>query len=98
MEPLHIRKQYEMHVPVEQYGFISCHIEGTVEEAVEAYREIQEQVKVQPKGLSDSEFRELYDKVAKGVPVNGDPGIIEQLNPHQRFALNEVKKFIKRNK
>lgn len=92
-------KMYEMHVPVEQYGFISCEIMGaTAEEAVAEYRTISELVKVQPKGLSDADFRALYDKVARGEAIQGDPGIIEQLNPQQRFALNQAKLFIKRNK
>lgn len=89
--------KYTLHVPVEQYGFIGADLEGSAEEAVRAYREIGDLVKVQPKGMPDNEFRALYDKVASGTPVNGDPGIIEQLNPQQRFALNECKKYVKRN-
>lgn len=89
-------RKYTSHVPVEQYGYIGVELEGTPDEAVEAYREIQALIKVQPKGLSDNDFRKLYDDVAAGSPVVGDPGMLEQLNPYQRFALNEAKKFVKR--
>lgn len=78
------------------YAYIEAEYEGDAEGAVAAYRELTEAVKVQPKGLPDKDFRELYDKVASGVPVQGDPGVIEQLNPQQRFALNEIKKYLKR--
>lgn len=90
--------KYLAHVPVESFGFISVEVEGSAEQAVAAYREITEAVKVQPKGLSESEFRALYDLVASGQPVNGDPGIIDKLNPQQRFALTCAKNFIKRTK
>lgn len=88
----------ELTIPVEQYGNIKPTVEGTVEEIVAVYRQFAEAVKVQPKGLSESEFRALYDLVARGQPVNGDPGIIDKLNPQQRFALTCAKNFIKRTK
>ena len=31
---------YEVHVPVEQYGFITANVEGTAEDAVLAYNEV----------------------------------------------------------
>ena len=88
-----------MHVPVEMYGFISCTLEGSVEEAVEAYRAIAAAVKPQPiSDINSKEWLELYSTVASGKPYQGDPGILDSLNPLQRFAINEAKKFIKRNK
>lgn len=95
-----MEKRYLAHVPTEQFGFISVELSGTPEQAVEAYREVAMLVKdglYNSQGVSEAEFRTLYDKVAKGEAVQGDPGIIEQLSPMQRFALNEVKKFNKRN-
>lgn len=87
-----------MHVPVEQYGFIGItDFEGSVEDAVQKYKEIQEAVKPQPiSDVTSKEWIELYDKVAAGIPIQGDPGVLSQLNPFQRFALNEAKKRVKR--
>ena len=88
-----------MHFQTDPFSYIGCEIEGSVEDAVQTYTEIRDAWlrTLQPAGLPDKDFRELYDKVAKGEAVQGDPGIIEQLNPFQRFALNESKKFVKRN-
>lgn len=79
------------------YAYIEAEYEGDAEGAVAEYRHLTELVRVQPTIVSDAEYRALYDQVASGKPVQGDPGIIEQLNPQQRFALNEAKKFNKRN-
>tara|TARA_R110000868_G_scaffold157343_1_gene384534 strand:- start:151 stop:408 length:258 start_codon:yes stop_codon:yes gene_type:complete len=82
------------------YAYIEAEFEGESEGAVEEYRKLTELVRVQPiqpAGIPENEYRALYDQVARGVPVQGDPGIIEMLSPMQRYALNEVKKFVKRN-
>lgn len=92
-----VKYKAELRIPTEMYSFLNISVEETPEEIVRLYREFTELVKVQPKGISDKDFRELYDKVAKGEPVQGDPGIIEELNPQQRFALNQAKLFVKRN-
>lgn len=62
------------------------------------YKEIQESVKPQPiSDINSKEWIELYDTVSKGEAIVGDPGVLSQLNPLQKFALNEAKKFVKRN-
>jgi hypothetical protein len=91
--------KHTLRIPTtEQYAYIEAELDCTPEEAVQTYHNLTNLVKGVPAGLSDAEFRALYDAVASGTPVQGDPGIIEQLSPNQRFALNEAKKFIKRNK
>lgn len=88
----------ELTIPFEQYGNIRPTVEGTSEEIVAIYREFAALIKVQPKGLSESEFRALYDKIAGGQEIQGDPGILEELNPQQRASLNDVRKWVKRTK
>jgi hypothetical protein len=93
-----MKRTYEMHVPVEMYGYIGISLEGTVEEAVQAYREVSEAVKVKSEPMPRNEFNEFIDLVLKGKPIQDDPGIIEKMSPEQRLVLNECKKAIKRIK
>ena len=92
-----INKTHEMHVPVEQYGFISLTIDGaTTEQAVAAYREISDAVKVQPVGLPKKEFEEIIDLMIEREPIQQDPGILEGMNPAQKYILDFVRKSIGR--
>jgi len=87
--------EYEVHVPVEQYGFISATIKGFAHDAAKEYHEIKHSIGFGD-GMPEHEFRKYYDLVASGTAINGDPGILEQMNAVQRFAINEIKKYIKR--
>lgn len=87
---------YEGHVSTGMYSYIGFTGVGSAEEAARVYREIEEAFKPQAIGMSDTEFRAIYDKVALGQPIQDDPGILEKMNPLQRFATNEAKKHYKR--
>lgn len=84
----------------EPYAYIELEAnEDGFDEAFAKYKQIMRIVKgEEPDGLSEADFRDLYDKVAKSEPIQDDPGMLAQLNKEQRFALNEAKKFVKRNK
>lgn len=91
--------KYLCHVPTETYGFISVELEGTAEEAATAYREVAEAMKPKPVNqIPNNQFNEIYDLVSMGKPIADDPGILEQMSPIQRTALNEAKKGFKRRR
>ena len=86
--------KYLAHVPVEQYGFISVEVEGTASDIWDAYQGIASQIKF-GNGMPEKEFTKLFDAVAQGNSVSGDPGMPE-LNAFQRFAIGEARKFANR--
>lgn len=88
--------KYEGHVSTGMYSYIGFTDAETPEEAAQAYREIEDAFKPKPaNGLPDKEWRTLLDQTLKG-PIVGDPGILDELNPLQRFCVNEIKKAKKR--
>jgi hypothetical protein len=47
-------------------------------------------------GLSSAEFNAIYDSLRTTGNIVGDPGIISKMSMAQQFALNELKKSLKR--
>lgn len=86
--------KYLAHVPTEQYGFISVEVEGSPEEAVEAYKALQGAWQPGP-GLSDSQFNAWLDSYLAGKPGTVDEW--SQMSDKQKVVINEIKKSRKRN-
>lgn len=89
--------KYTLHVPVQEYGFIEAEVEGTVEDAAKEYRAIRKAY-ILDSGKSEKEYREIYDAVAQGEAINGDPGMLSELSIAQKYSINDIKKYIKRSK
>lgn len=89
-------KKYLVHVPTEQYGFISCELEGTAEDAMETYKEISQANK--PKeGISPKEFNSFLDcYLSTGSPPDGGITLWEEMSDTQKIVVNEIKKTFKR--
>jgi len=86
----------QLRIPTnEQYAYIEPTVEGTPEEIVDAYYTFTDAVK-NKEGLPRNEFNEIFDLVVQGKPIAGDPGILEQMSPAQRWGINEAKKSYKR--
>lgn len=73
---------------------VDTEFEGTAEEAViESKRLI---AFAETPGLSPDEWQPVLDDLLDDKSIKGDPGMIEQMNPAQRWLINEVKKSYKR--
>ncbi len=88
--------KYIVHVPTEQYGFISYETEGTAEDAVQAYNELKKEY-AGGAGLPSREFCSFMDVyVSTGHAPEDGIEKWEAMSLEQRFVINEVKKAIKR--
>ena len=100
--------KYLLHIPTEQYGFISAEIERVEEEgtyagriatphdAVEAYKAVQEAFKGGA-GVSSKDFNAFLDTyISTGKP--GELEVWEQMTDQQKIVINEVKKCFSRIK
>jgi hypothetical protein len=87
--------RYEIHVPVEEYGYIAAVDIANAEEAVLAYREIKNTYEDIP-GLSKEEWNYLIDNYLEEGKLSGDPGRLHDLSKLQQWFVNEIKKSIKR--
>lgn len=87
--------KYLAHVPTEQFGFISVELEGEAHEIVEAYKELQGAWEGGI-GLPAKEFNALFDKLYTKKVLDGDPGELEKLNICQKFAIDSLKRAIRR--
>lgn len=88
--------KYIAHVPTEQYGFISVELEGTAEEAVQAYNDLKREYDGGA-GLPSREFCSFMDcYLNTGKPPEN--GIIqwEIMSNEQKFVINEIKKCFNR--
>lgn len=80
----------------QQFEYIMGEIEAdTPEKAVEAYKTLKKAYYVGG-GIPEKEYVALYDMLRLKGSLTGDPGIISQMSIGQRFALNELKKSLKR--
>lgn len=88
--------KYLAHVPVEQYGFISVEIEGTADDAMEAYNAVL-QAKVNGAGLSVKDFNRCIDSYVKDgkLPTDGQ-SLWQDMSFQQKTVIDELKKSIKR--
>ncbi len=65
------------------------------EKAVEAFKTLKKAYYVGG-GIPEREYNALYDLLRLKGTLQGDPGIIGQMSLGQQFALNELKKSLKR--
>jgi len=91
-----------LHVPVESYGFVSLEYETggdvSADTAAEIYKEYATAFAPKPiNTLPDKEWRWFMEQLCLGAIENGQE-YIEQMSPFQRFAVNELKKTLKRLK
>lgn len=89
--------KYLGHVPTEQYGFISFELEGTVDEATEAYRALQRTWASGP-GLSLKEMDSFLDQQLSGNGIKDGVEIYEKMNSEQKDRVQWLKRGLKRNK
>lgn len=92
--------KYTGHVSVGQYEFIGFELEGSAEDAIEAFKELKKKWRgsLSPPGpgLPEPEWRKLLDEyTSTGFVVNGG-NVWELLDEKQRHVINEIKKSKKR--
>lgn len=88
-----MEKRYECHVPTEQYGFITVHTDGTAEQAIEAYREVADLMRL-PKygaGMEKKKYEEIIEHMIEKTPNQIDPGELDEMNSIQRFGFDLVR-------
>lgn len=85
--------KYLAHVPTEQYGYISVEIEGTPEEAVEAYRALQGAWKGGD-GLGMKSFAKVVLEycTSKEIANGGD----HNFSTNEKLLLGEIKKLLRK--
>ena len=88
--------KYICHVPIEQYGFISVEIEGTAEDAHEAYQELSH-AKGDGTGITSKEFNDWLDcYLNTGHAPDGGLPAWEEMSLEQKKIINHVKLAFKR--
>lgn len=86
--------KYEGHIKTGDYEYLQFELEGTAEEAVEAYRSLQEAWKG-GKGLGMKEFAKIVLEYCKtGAIVNGGD---KDFSSNEKLLLGELKKIIRRS-
>lgn len=92
--------KYTLHVPVEQYGFIQVDDIESRTQAINEYKMIRADfVDVdyhENPGLPEADWKAILDDLLEDQSIDGDPGIVETMNPAQRYVINEIKKSFKR--
>lgn len=92
-------RMYELHVPVEQYGFISEHLEtNDPNEAVEAYQILKKALQ-SGDGLQNREWCKVMDSYVSTGKLEGGAEVWERMNDYQRSVIQELKRcFARTNK
>ena len=86
--------KYELRVPTtEPYAYINCVMEGTHEEAVEAYHELTKMVHG-GFGIEGKEWNKVLDKYLAGGSMSADDG--ENMSKEQKWLIKEIDKSIAR--
>lgn len=86
---------YEVHVPVEQYGFIAAHVESQEpEDAIAAYHSLKKAFQG-GEGIGMKELaRIIHEYCLKGSITNG-ADYQDRYSQNEMLLLNEVKKLIR---
>lgn len=88
--------KYIAHVPTEQYGFISVELEGTAEEAVQAYNDLRKEYGGGI-GLPSREFSSFMDYyITTGKMPDDGIEKWEAMTNEQRLIIHELKKAFNR--
>lgn len=90
--------KYLAHVPTEQYGYVSVEVEGTAQEAVEAYRELVGAWKGEQggAGIDPKTFNKFLDEYLTTGKITGAGDVWEDLSKVQQVVFSEIKKSYKR--
>ncbi len=85
----------DLHVPVEQYGFVNVNFETESDDyaniSKEAYDAVADAFKVRPENiLPTDEWNDFISKQLKGEKL--DVNVWEQMSPQQKWCVNEIKK------
>ena len=88
--------RYEVHVPTEQYGYVSYEAEGTPEEAVQMYHDVKKEYGG-GMGLPSREFCSFMDFYVSTGTMPED-GVVkwEGMSNEQRLIIHEIKKCFSR--
>lgn len=88
--------KYTGQISTGQYEFLNFEIEGTAQDAVEAYKELQTAWKG-GEGVSSKDFNAFLDTyISTGKP--GELEVWENMTDQQKIIVNEVKKSFARIK
>lgn len=94
LDKLFEQHEYELHVPVEQYGFIKKTIEGDDRQAIKEYVSLgKAYAERENPGLDDREWKRVRTHMLKTSEF--DPNLGEQLNDYQKYFINEAKKTLR---
>lgn len=88
---------YDLHVPVEQYGFVATTVVGDPEDACAEYKAVQRAFRM-GKGLDSKRFNAVVDEYMNTGKLNGGAEYWEDMSDVQRIVINEIKKSFKRIK
>jgi hypothetical protein len=87
----------ELHLPTEQYGFVSVEVEvNEPHEAVALYNETKR--KLENPGVPEKELNYVIDKMLLGESVEGGLEIYEKMNEQQKSTVQCLKRALRRLK
>lgn len=86
----------ELHIPVEQYGFVAVILEdASPEKTAEVYKEYADAFKAKPDNvLASREWNLALDSYINGNPM--DSNTYYAMSPDQQKIIQELKKCFKR--
>lgn len=88
--------KYELHIPVEQYGFVAATLDTEdVSEIRTAYEQIRSAFKT-GEGIAQKEWNAVVDQALAGT-LKLAPDLWEQMSQYQQSFLHEIKKSKNRN-
>lgn len=81
----------------EPYCYLELEGEAeSFENALEKYQLMAALTKVETDGLPVKKFNEIMDLMIERKPIQEDPGILEGMNPSQKFIFDFVRRSIGR--
>ena len=82
-----------LHFPVEQYGYAEVHIQvSSPEEAIQTYKAAT----TPQTGIEMKDMNMIVDKMLLGQQVEGGIEFYEKMSPEQKYAVQQLKKALKR--
>lgn len=87
--------KYTLRLPTDQYAYIEIEAEGTPEDAVQAFTELQSAYNSNIEGLNIQQWAKTRDTYVKTGEISQED--YEALSKAQKFVINEIKKSLKRN-
>lgn len=86
----------QIQIKTGEFEYIMQDIEvESPKDAVAAFKELKKAYFVGG-GIPDKDFNAVYDKLRTERKLVGDPGLLYDMSLAQQFALNELKKSLKR--